>query len=352
MESTRANPVSAFGSALFTQLLTNKKGNVAMSPLSIWTALAMVEVASKKGSHASEQLRKLLQFDLVDGDVHKWFTEIQSTILTTDDTVKLNSANAVFATGEVSAKFLDNCQYIFSSDVMKLEKRDSINDFVYNNTDGMIPGMMSKDPDGPAVLVNAVYFNGTWTTKFDKSLTKRREFTSFDEFPVECEIVKLDYGTSQQFSAFVAVPIGKDSASMEKAVQELFGMATSWDVATKRMRQTNVKLYLPRFTVHGGVDNLKENMKEMGVTDVFESGGLPLMTDSHDAYISEVAHKAYIKVDEKGTTAAAATIVQQTRGFCHINVVKADHPFLFVVVHSVTNTMLFVARVNSIGAHA
>ncbi|KAJ1466310.1 Serpin domain-containing protein [Baffinella frigidus] len=281
--------------------------------------------------------------------------------------VTLKMPNAVFATGSVNTEFLDTCMSTFSAEVFPLQQRHSINEFVFNNTDEMIPEILSKDPDGPAVLVNAVFFKGEWTKKFDKTFTKAGEFTPFGELPVHCrmmsmtdkkteykqtkhtEIIKLDYGVSQQFSAFVALPIGKDMASMDKAVQELFGSPTSWDKATDNMIQQNVKLYMPRFTVHKGVDNLKEHMQDMGVTDIFKDGGLPLMTASSDAYIGDIAHKACIKVNEDGTTAAAATAVQATRGFCHINVIKADRPFLFVVLHSTTKTILFVACVNSIG---
>jgi serine protease inhibitor len=367
METVSTNAISVFGSALATKLLTNAKGTVVVSPVSIWIALAMAEVASKTNSRAEEQLHKLLRFDLVDGDVHTWFKQIQSMTSNTDENVTLNTANAVFATGEVKKEFLETCVSTFSAEVFNLETRVGINDFVYNNTDEMIPEILTRDPDGPVVLVNAVYFKGGWAKKFDKSLTMTGEFTPFGLFPVRCnmmsmtnkkmpykqtrhsEIVKLDYGSTGQFSAFVAVPIGKDTASMDKAVQEFFGTANSWDIATANMRETNVKLFLPRFIAEGGVDDLKKCIQEMGVTDVFCSGGTPLMTDSSDTFISDVAHKARIKVDENGTTASAATVVNTTRGFSQISVVKADRPFLFVILHSTTNTLLFVARVNSIG---
>jgi serine protease inhibitor len=366
MQSVSTNAISAFGSALVTRLLTNTRGTLVASPFSVWATLAMAEGASVKDSAASDQLREMLRFDLVEGDVHRWFQDICLKISTSDKMVRFTAANAVFAMDEVQSEYIEFCMSVFSAEVFQLQTRGDINDFVYNNTDGMIQEILSEDPCGPSVLVNAVLFQGDWNKAFDKSSTIPGTFTPFGLLSVACkmmtmtdkrtpfkqtrhsEIVRLDYGNANEYSAFIVVPIGKDIASLDKVVYELFGTDTSWEKALYGMKEENVKLYLPRFVVQGGCDDLTKCIQEMGATSVFEPGGLSLMTSSKDTSMGQIAHKSRIEVNETGTTAAAATSVSTTRGFCQINIVKADRPFLFVVLHSKTNTLLFVARVNSI----
>ena len=95
-------------------------------------------------------------------------------------------------------------------------------------------------------------------------------------------------------------------------------------------------LCIPSFTAEGGVDDLKGYMERHGVSQVFAPGGLHNLTDTHEDYISKISHRAIIKVDEAGTTAAAVTVIEATRSISGPPRVIFDRPFIFVVVHNVS----------------
>jgi serpin B len=362
------NPVSAFGAALFSKMTRERgEGSVVMSPFSMWTALAMAEVACVKDSDASAQLRRILEYDVLENhDLRAWYMRTTSSICEDDPAASLKIANALFATGEVKGRVAKWCSTVFAAKVEPLGSHQDINAFVVDKTNGIIKNLLSKDPEGPAVLVNAIFFDGAWTTKFDEKKTYSGLFRPYNQRPTPCEmmtmtepgleygrtqlleIVKLSYGPLQEFCAYVVVPTVDDASAMQDAIQQLFGTRSSFDEVVKLMRREKVQLSLPRFSAQGGADEVKHTVMSMGATAVFQPGGLGRLTDDVHDFIGDIAHKAAIRVDERGTRAAAATAVQATRGIVQIKTVKADRPFIFVVSHVPTKTLLFVARVNNV----
>lgn len=72
------------------------------------------------------------------------------------------------------------------------------------------------------------------------------------------------------------------------------------------------------------------------------------MDETHALYVEEVIHQAFVKVDEQGTEAAAATgVVTNLTSFLPKNVFRADHPFLFIIQQKDTMNILFMGRVNN-----
>ncbi|KAJ1469356.1 Serpin domain-containing protein [Baffinella frigidus] len=289
-ENKSPNPVTVFGSALFTTKLAENSENetVVLSPWSIWTALSMAEMASVEGSLASEELRKLLQYDLVCGDVHDWFKKVHSMLVESDSKVSLQTANAIFVDDQVKDNFKAECLSTFSAEVMRLQDGCAgINTFVSDKTGNMIKQIVSRKPDGPAVLVNAVYFRGSWAKKFDKTDTRDDTFTTFANQLTKCKMMKinqhmqyiktkkltmveLDYGDTRQFAAFIAVPTGAGAKSMQEAVEELFGTEDAWDNVTSQMQGKTIELSLPRFNADSnGTTDLKGTIEKMGAKEVF-----------------------------------------------------------------------------------
>lgn len=366
MDIVAANPITNFGCTLVTELFTNAPGNVVVSPYSLWTALSMAESATAEGSNAKAELCELLRYDCVQGgDVTAWYCETRKNMATLDPKVALKVANAIFAEGDIEPEFVKKCNDLFESDVMPLETRFNINDFVSKNTDKMIPQLLSRDPSGPAVLINAVYFKASWATQFDRAETTRRYFTHFDGKRTNCtmmtkytkmdyykimniQMIKLSYGDNAEFGAFIVLPNESGRDSMNKAVRQLFGSVDNWAIATDEMRRQKVKLCLPRFTVDGGTDLIKEYMEKKGVSAVFKPGGVLGLTGSPVDRISDVVHKAVISVDERGTVATGCTAVCTSRSISVDPMVLVDRPFIFTVVHNKTKTLLFAACINSV----
>ena len=118
----------------------------------------------------------------------------------------------------------------------------------------------------------------------------------------------------------------------------------------QNMGKREVDLYLPRFKVEESYD-LVPTLQALGMVDAFRGGVADFsgMTGSGDLAVSKVFHKSFVEVTEEGTEAAAATGV----GVAVLTSLpiresfRCDHPFLFLIKHIKTNSILFCGRVSS-----
>ena len=106
-----------------------------------------------------------------------------------------------------------------------------------------------------------------------------------------------------------------------------------------------ITVFLPRFNIEGGL-KLSDYLLDMGVSDVFNenTADLSRLTDDMKSFIHNVSQKALVRVDEKGTEAAAATMVGMS-GTSVKPLFRADHPFLFLIRDTKTGSILFLGRV-------
>jgi serpin B len=123
------------------------------------------------------------------------------------------------------------------------------------------------------------------------------------------------------------------------------GLATT--LASKYPQRCIVTM--PRFGFSTSL-SLKNVLETLGMMDAVDSSlaDLSAMDGAHDLYVGNVIHKAVIAVDEKGTTAAAATGV--TTGVMVVlpqtpTPLVVDRPFLFFIRHNPTGAILFQGRV-------
>ena len=113
-----------------------------------------------------------------------------------------------------------------------------------------------------------------------------------------------------------------------------------------KLHKQKVMVGMPRFSTISEF-SLPEVLKAMGMTDAFSlpSADFSGMTGTRDLYISEVLHKAFVDVNEKGTEASAAAAVAMSRGMGQSPIFQADHPFLFLIRHNPSRSILFLGRV-------
>ena len=108
-----------------------------------------------------------------------------------------------------------------------------------------------------------------------------------------------------------------------------------------------VKLLMPKFTFESAF-NLGEALKNLGMKDAFDKNNADFsgMDGTRNIYISQVVHKTFIKVNEKGTEAAAATGVQFKNVVNPIRIVdlKIDRPFIFFILDKQSGALLFMGR--------
>ena len=213
------------------------------------------------------------------------------------------------------------------------------------------------------VLANAIYFRGDWADQFDRAATKDQPFTvpggSPRTVPLMFEKVKAGYATLPDVRAkILELPYQGDALSMVVLLPDapdglgaLEGELTaerlgSWIGSAKRH---DVLVYLPRFTVDSRF-GLADALSAMGMPLAFDPGRADFsgMNGARDLSISAAVHAARVEVDERGTEAAAATglsmgwtaaLPQEPAVF------RADHPFLFALMHKPTGSILFIGRV-------
>jgi len=348
--------------------------NIFFSPLSVSSALAMVYLGAK-GSTAT-QMHKTLSFP--SGEVHASFQALNADINSPSSAYKLKLANRLY--GEASANFLtefqDATRKFYHADLKAVDFigapddcRVEINSWVEQQTENKIKDLLKPGtvtPNTRMALVNAVYFKGDWMNKFDPSNTQSMDFKinkaeskpvqmmflkeklPFNYIPEEgIQIVELPY-KGEELSMVILLPEDNDGGSepLTKLVENLTPeKLAEWTNKDTMDTMTDILVHLPKFKLEEDYE-LKDYLAKMGMPDLFSPATADLsgMTGEGGLFLSAVAHKAFVEVNEEGTEAAAATA--GIAAFCMLREehVTADHPFLFFIRHNKTNAILFMGR--------
>ncbi|MHC4982172.1 MAG: serpin family protein [Planctomycetota bacterium] len=253
--------------------------------------------------------------------------------------------------------------------------RETINEWVEEQTKEKIKELLEKGVlkgETRLVLTNAIYFKGDWQRKFDEKNTRDEEFkVSRDKKVVvpmmrqtasfayaeasDAQILKLPYAGGE-LSMVVLLPKEKAGLpALEKSLAGgpvMIGQRSTGDMIVsawlEELRERQVDVRLPRFRLETCY-YLKEPLSAMGMPDAFdpEKADFSGMNGRKDLFISAVVHKAFVEVNEEGTEAAAATgvAISVTSVQPQPPVFRADHPFLFLIRHEKTGTILFMGRV-------
>ncbi len=214
-------------------------------------------------------------------------------------------------------------------------------------------------PDTALVLTNAIYFKGEWKTKFRWWKTRRKDFYVSAKDKVKVRLMHLKanfkYYTDKKLQV-LELPYKSDELSMLvllpreiEGIKEVEGTLTTENINAliSKMHQCKVDVYFPKF-IMTWVTVLNNTLTEMGMLDAFVPGKADFsgINGVGGIWISNVFHKAWIEVNEKGTEAAAATAVGMTRGSAGSSAVfRADHPFIFIIKDNRSGSILFMGRV-------
>lgn len=373
-----------FAFDLYAQLKT-EEGNLFFSPYSISTALAMTYAGAK--GQTAKQMAQTLHFLEYYPDPNTPTLRLQALIVTfahdygrlierlnaqgQKGDYQLSVANALW--GQKDYKFLDsfialnNAHYHAGLEnvdfVKETEKtRQEINQWVGDKTNEKIKNLI---PQGALnamtrlVLTNAIYFKGDWALQFDTAETKDEDFyISADKtvkIPLMHQKEKFTYGQTETLQMLKLVYKGDDLSMLVLLAKEKDGLAELEKQLTaknliqwqKRMHKREVRVFLPKFKMTSQF-GLSDTLAKMGMPDAFgKAADFSGMTGSKDLFISNVIHKAFVKVNEEGTEAAAATGVTMslTAMPAPPPVFRADHPFVFIIQDNNTNSILFIGRV-------
>ena len=364
-------PAASASNQLATDLykeLGENPGNLFFSPTSIAAAMSLAWAGAKE--QTLTEMSTVLHLDALGDDAPAELKKLRESLSQDTPGALLRMANAAWVqqgyTKPAYLKLLDT-QYgapakevDFTADAEKL--RLQINIWVEEQTNDLIKNLLPQgviDDLTRLVLVNAIYFKGTWLTEFDPKKTRDAPFyTSKDEnkrVPMmhtkstvpythsgNASIVALPY-KGDRLSMLLVVPDSRDGLAEIEAALDAKTIAT-W---TRRLSPTKIFLWMPKFKMESSF-SLSETLKKLGMPRAFSTtaqfGGI---SNDPQLYISAVIHKAFVEVNEEGTEAAATTaVVMSTRSIAPATPkVRADHPFLFMIRDNQTDAILFIGRV-------
>lgn len=247
-----------------------------------------------------------------------------------------------------------------SLDFSKASTLKRINRWCSDHTDGMITKIIEQvDADAVSYIMNAIYFNGTWTDKFDTRQTKLENFQSYTRDIKKTQMMhrngKYQYMDNADFAA-VNLPYGNGSYSMTvilpnrgKSIDEVMAGLDAKKVSELRrsMDECVVDLKLPRFTISQET-SLNDIISKLGAPTMFTSGADFSNFASGNLSISKMLQKAKIEVSEEGTKASAVTMAMVAMTALRPEPRKvefhANRPFIYMITEHSTGAILFMGQ--------
>ncbi|KAL0978987.1 hypothetical protein UPYG_G00178930 [Umbra pygmaea] len=368
----RINLVNAhFGFNLYRSLRNdvNQTDNILLAPAGISIAMGMISLGAGPSTH--DQLYRALGFaDFVNAShhydnttVHKLFRKLTHRLFRRNFGYTLRSVNDLYMKKEVAVKpsFRTETKAYYFAEPQSVDFRDKAfldkaNKRISKLTKGLIKDpLKSVDPNMVLMLLNYLYFKGTWEQKFPKEMTHYRNFRVNEKTNVrvpmmqnkgnymaaadhelQCDILQLPYVGN--ISMLIALP--RKISGMRGLEQEISpSVVNKW---LSNMTNRTREVVFPRFKLEQSYD-LIDNLKKMGLTDLFEQGDFTEMTSEKIA-INWLKHQGTITVNEEGTEAAALTQV----GFMPLSSQSRfviERPFLFLIYEHRTDCLVFMGRV-------
>jgi len=361
---------NSFAFGLFREVnRAHADSNVFLSPLSASMALGMT--TNGAAGATLDSMRAALGFgQLALADMDASYQSLIALLRGLDPNVDFRIANSIwYRQGfPFEASFLDLGRRYFDARIEALDFADPgapgvINGWVNDNTNGRIPTIVDQIPaDAVMYLINAIYFKGAWTVRFDPADTRdgpffapggsaaSARFMSLRDTlryyeDASLQAVDLAYGGGP-FAMTVVLP--REGGDVNALIGGL--TASGWRDLTGGFTTREVDLYLPKFRLTWE-DLLNAPLGALGMGIAFRPGEADFTGMSrqagHQLFISKVKQKTFVDVNEEGTEAAAATAVEI--GVTSVGperpVMRVDRPFLFAIRERYSGTLLFIGKI-------
>lgn len=367
---------SKFAIDLFHQLEKAGVENAFFSPYSIHQALAMTMNGNE--GRVLEEFMHVLRFDGMSvEEANKAAEELTKFLLAIDPKVSISIANAIwYKEGyQVYPGFKEIALKHYQAAVDPLDMRNPqsvnvVNKWIENKTQGIIKDMLDFIPANAVMyLVNAIYFKGDWKYQFEESQTTKAPFYVSPSKEAEVDMMQLTKpGTFRAYSdgglLYLEVPYSTGQYTMGIITSTDHTLDTQLKSLTfehleawrQNANEANFILKMPKFTMKQKMANMKDDLMEMGLVTPFDfhpENFTRLFSNPTDALkISRVIHDAFIQVNEKGTEAAAATVVEiieRTSLPSTPAVITLDKPFVFFIQENHSGAILFVGKLSNPG---
>jgi serine protease inhibitor len=358
-----------FAFDIFKPIVGETKGseNMMISPFSISSALSMV--LNGAAGETFEAVRHTLRYDdKTLEEINQAYLKLLEEMIPVDKRVTVEVANSVWAEKRLTIKqsYVDALEHWYLAEARNIDVSDPnavdiVNGWIEDKTHDRIQDMLDYlSPDLAMLLINAIYFNGKWRYQFEKDDTHDRPFYVTPESPVEVPMMYQEENfavTRTGNSTLVELPYGQGNYSMvvmlpDEGISLAEAAATlnpeNWSawMSYRSMGASKVQLSLPRFEYEYKRE-LKDDLTAMGMGIAFSgSADFSNITDQ-GIFISRVLHQTFIKTDEEGTEAAAATVVEfEFTSMPSTTVVNVNRPFLYFIRETTTGTIVFMGQVS------
>lgn len=279
----------------------------------------------------------------------------------------LNLANAVWYKKDyiINQNFYDavtqNYKATVKSSPLDSSTVKEINQWAFDNTDGMIEKVIDKIPlYTSAILTNALLFDGKWTSPFEADDTWKQKFTKLDNKKIKVKMMhdtekvyyendfavgfEKYYGKNKKYSFIAILPKVKGDFNLANLDLDTF--------LNSKSTKYKVHISMPKFS-YSWDGSLNVPLKKTSLKSVYDMYSYPLnnmLTTSDSVYLSDILQSCKIIVDEKGTKAAAVT-VGIAKDTCApvetvpIKEVNLNRPFGYIIMDNTTNDVLFMGKV-------
>ena len=358
-----------FAFNLLQRVEKGTEGSFLISPLSVGMAFGLLVESAEEGA-VLDAVTETLGFGKGGREnIRAYCSTMMERLPEMDKLSKVRLANLVLTNrdfGKTNAAFEQMALDYYDALVKNLSFGqpkvivDLVNAWASEKTEGMIPEAIKESdlsPQTTAVLANALYFNGKWTNRFQKSDTAKEDFTPEGGKRVKVDMMKqeetfsaatckegtalrLPYG-NKAFEMTVILP--NEGVGVDGMVARL-AKDRSW---LSDCSAVKTDLWLPKFKLSPMRTELNDILSDMGMRDAFYATWLDLLDGGGaESTISKVFQTATIDVDESGTEAAAVTVITAKitspgPGMSGPLVFHADRPFIFTISESSTGAILF-----------
>ena len=347
------------------------ESNIFISPLSVSLALGMLRNGAV-GTTKSEMETALKMSGLSDTEINEYYRLMQLNLPGMDPKTKLSIANSIWVRDDksfiVKPDFLKTNSDYFNAyfkvmDFNQTWALDTINGWANRKTNGLIPKVLTNiDSSIMMLLMNAIYFKGTWVTQFDKKATS--EYTFTNEFNAHVKVNMMNATdtfayVSDNKAQYLDMPYGNKTFSMTvilpsatNSTDDVLNQlnSSSFSKIISEMKVQKVHVFFPRFKVKNTF-MLNAMLQSMGMKKAFqENAELDGIASMKPLFVSFVKHDTYVEVTEEGTEAAAVTTIGV--GTTSVGPTEpyfiANKPFLFVIRERSTGVILFVGKMSNV----
>ncbi len=370
-----------------------KSENVFLSPLSVAIVSSMLANGAN-GTTLSQILDVIGAADYDISELNDYYKNLLENLPYLDKYTDMNIANAIWVDDVLSLKepFRQTAKQYFKATIESSDLQDpaivkTINAWADKNTKGLIKRVVTEQDfteESRMVLANALYFKSKWQEKFNKTDTRKQDFTLRDGSTIQVDMMSMsnelsvmpswppmDYDNGESFAEIrpydarmlrmyfkdraycMDIVLPREELSCDDYLAD-FNMDKLKELESL-MGSYEVQVQIPKLKLDYRRD-LEEDMKALGMTDVFDNVRADLtdlatyngMGTDADLFLGKLFQKSYLEVDEEGAKAAAVTIGivnDKAASPMPIEPFIVDRPFLLFIREVKYGTILFAGKI-------